>query len=183
MFAVYTTRMEIGKTFFFKRTRITCHLEQKYYLIIGNKRCIVARGGSGGGYLSTARGTGTCHFLGVHFLTITELWVSFSQFFDISRNYGCPFQGLFNNFRNYGPDTYSICGIMALKSTRIHGIMGTDFLGKMARPRHIIGRVTPRASDEQKSSNIEKRSFSTKNDVVLTYKAQNAYVSGSNLPL
>ena len=34
-----------------------------------------------------------------------------------------------------------------------------------------------------KSSNIEKRSFSTKNDVVLTYKAQNAYVSGSNLPL
>ena len=34
-----------------------------------------------------------------------------------------------------------------------------------------------------KSSNIEKRSFSTKNDVVLTYKAQNAYVSSSNLPL
>ena len=32
---------------------------------------------------------------------------------------------------------------MALKSTRIHGIMGTDFLSKMARPRHIIGRVTP----------------------------------------
>ena len=34
-----------------------------------------------------------------------------------------------------------------------------------------------------KSSNIEKETFSTKNDVVLTYKTQNAYVSGSNLPL
>ena len=32
---------------------------------------------------------------------------------------------------------------MALKSTRIYGIMGTNFLGKMARPRHIIGWVTP----------------------------------------
>ena len=97
----------------------------------------------GGGYLSTVRGTGTCHFLGVLFQTITELWVSFSQFFDISRNYGCPFQWIFHNFRNYGPDIYSICEIMALKSTRIHGIMGTDFLSKMARPRHVIGRVTP----------------------------------------
>ena len=53
------------------------------------------------------------------------------------------FQGIFHNFWNYGPDTCSICGIMALKSTRIHGIMGTEFLGKMARPGHIIGRVTP----------------------------------------
>ena len=34
-----------------------------------------------------------------------------------------------------------------------------------------------------KSSNIEKRGLSTKNDVVPTYKAQNAYVSGSNRPL
>ena len=34
-----------------------------------------------------------------------------------------------------------------------------------------------------KSSNIEKETFSTKNDVVLTYKTQNAYLSDSNLPL
>ena len=95
--------------------------------------------GGGGGYLSTVRGTGTCNFLGVLCQTITELWVSYLQFFDISRNYGCPFQGIFHNFRNYGPDTYSSCGIMALKSTRIYGIMGTNFSGKMARPRHIIG--------------------------------------------
>ena len=57
----------------------------------------------GGGYFSTVCGTGTCHFLGVLFQTVTELWVPFSQFLDISRNYGCPFQGIFDNFRNYGP--------------------------------------------------------------------------------
>ena len=34
-----------------------------------------------------------------------------------------------------------------------------------------------------KSLNIEKETFSTKNDVVLTYKTQNAYLSDSNLPL
>ena len=34
-----------------------------------------------------------------------------------------------------------------------------------------------------KSLKIEKETFSTKNDVVLTYKSQNAYLSGSNLPL
>ena len=62
-----------------------------------------------------------------------------SQFFDILRDYGCPFPGIFHNLRNYGPDIYSICGIMALKSTRIYGIMGTNFSGKMARPHHIIG--------------------------------------------
>ena len=45
-----------------------------------------------------------------------------------------PFQGTFHNFQNYGPDFHSICGIMALKSTRIYGIMGTIFSGKMARP-------------------------------------------------
>ena len=34
-----------------------------------------------------------------------------------------------------------------------------------------------------KSLNIEKETFSTKNDVILTYKSQNVYLSGSNLPL
>ena len=34
-----------------------------------------------------------------------------------------------------------------------------------------------------KNSNIEKETVSTKNDVLLTYKSQNAYLSGSNLPL
>ena len=37
------------------------------------------------------------------------------------------------------PDIHSIRGIMGLKSTRIYGIMGNNFSGKMARPRHIIG--------------------------------------------
>ena len=93
----------------------------------------------GGGYLRTVRGMGTCHFRGTFFKALAELWISFSQFFDISRNYVCPFQGIFHNFRNYGPDICSICGTLALKSTRIYGIMGTNFSGKMARPRHIIG--------------------------------------------
>ena len=31
---------------------------------------------------------------------------------------GCPFQGTFHNFRNYGPDFHSICAIIALKSTK-----------------------------------------------------------------
>ena len=52
---------------------------------------------------------------------------------------GCPFHGIFHNFRNYGPDIYSIYGIMALKSTGIYGIMGTDFSSKVARCRHMIG--------------------------------------------
>ena len=30
---------------------------------------------------------------------------------------------------------------------------------------------------------IEQETFSTRDDVVLTYKSQNAYLSGSNLPL
>ena len=63
---------------------------------------------------------------------LTELWVSFSV--------------IFRNFRNYGPDFHSNYGIMTLKSTRIYGIMGTDFSGKMARPRQKIGRDTPRES-------------------------------------
>ena len=32
---------------------------------------------------------------------------------------------------------------MTLKSTRIYGIMGTNFLGKMERPSQKIGRDTP----------------------------------------
>ena len=87
---------------------------------------------SGGG------GTLVLFVVRVLFQTITELWESFLLFFDISRNNGCPFQGIFHNFRNYGPDIYSICEIVALKSTRIYGIMGTNFSGKMARPCHII---------------------------------------------
>ena len=43
------------------------------------------------------------------------------------QNYGCHFQGIFHNFRNYGADFHSICGIMALKSTRIYGLMGTYY--------------------------------------------------------
>ena len=88
--------------------------------------------GGGGGYLSTFRGTGTWQ-------TVTELWVSFSNFSTISRNYGCSFQESFHNFRNYGPYFHSICGIMALKSIRIYGFMGINFSGKMARPRQMIG--------------------------------------------
>ena len=93
----------------------------------------------GGGTLVLFVVRGRAIFKGYFFQTITELWVSFSQFFDISRNYGCLFQEIFHNFRNYGPDIYSIFGISALKSTTIYGIMGTNFLGKMARPRCIIG--------------------------------------------
>ena len=135
-------RTPIIETTTFIKTPHTNSFEKWYLIHIRNKDNLYNIY-SGGGYLSTVHGTGTCHFLGVLFQTITELWVSFSQCFDISRNYGCPFQWIFHNFRNYGPDIYSICEIMALKSTRIHGIMGTDFLSKMARPRHIIGRVTP----------------------------------------
>ena len=47
------------------------------------------------------------------------------------------------NFRNYGPDFHSIYGTMTLKSTRTYGITGTNFSGKMARPRQKIGRDTP----------------------------------------
>ena len=73
--------------------RVFCPVQMQAYIL----------GGGGGGYFSTVCGTGTCHFLGVLFQTVTELWVPFSQFLDISRNYGCPFQGIFDNFRNYGP--------------------------------------------------------------------------------
>ena len=95
----------------------------------------------GGGTLILFVVRGRAIFRGTFFQTIPELWVSFSQFltFHGIMGVGCPFQGIFHNFRNYGPDIYSICGIMALKSTRIYGIMGTNFSGKMAPPRHIIG--------------------------------------------
>ena len=93
----------------------------------------------GGGYLSTVHGTGTCHFLGVLFSNHYGIMGIIFTIFDISREYGCPFQRIFHNFRNYGPEIYSICGIMALKSARIYGIMSTNFSGKMARPLHIIG--------------------------------------------
>ena len=88
----------------------------------------------GGGYLSTFDGTGTCHFQEYFFQTVMGLWVSFSQFLDIERNYGCPFQGILHHYQNYGPDFPSICGIMALKPTRIYGIMGTSFCGKWHGP-------------------------------------------------
>ena len=44
------------------------------------------------------------------------------------------FQGIFHNIRNYGSDFLSICGINALKSTKIHGNMGANFPIKMTRP-------------------------------------------------
>ena len=53
------------------------------------------------------------------------------------------FSGDFHNFRNYGPDFHLIYGIMILKFTRIYGIKGTNFSGKMARPRQMICRDTP----------------------------------------
>ena len=89
-----------------------------------------------------------------------ELWVAFSQFLDIKRNYGCTFQGIFHNFRNYGPDFHSMYGIMTLKSTRIYGIIGTNFSGTMARPCQIIGRDTPPPGllSENQSSDIENMS-------------------------
>ena len=31
-------------------------------------------------------------------------WVAFSKFSDISRNYGCPFQGTLHNLRSYGQE-------------------------------------------------------------------------------
>ena len=67
----------------------------------------------------------------------------FFTIFRYLRNYGCPFQGIIHNFRNHGPDLHSIYGIMTLKSTIIYGIMSTNFSGKMARPRQMIGRDTP----------------------------------------
>ena len=94
---------------------------------------------SSGGTLVLFVVRGRAIFRGTFFQTVTELWVSFSHFLDISRNYGRSFQGIFHNLRKYGPDIYSICGIMALKPTRINGIMGTKFSGKMARSHHIIG--------------------------------------------
>ena len=74
--------------------------------------------------------------------------IFWGTFFKPLRNYGylfygCPFQDIFQIFRNYGPDFHSIYGIMTLKSTRTYGIMGTNFSGKMARPRQMIGRDTP----------------------------------------
>ena len=87
-----------------------------------------ARGGGGTLVLFVVRGHAI--FWGYFFQTITELWVSFSQFFDISRNYGCPFQGIFHNFRNYGPDIYSICGIMALKIHQNLRNYGYQFFGQ-----------------------------------------------------
>ena len=90
-------------------------------------------------YLSTVRGTGMCHFLGVLFSNHYLIMGIIFTIFDIARNHGCPFQGIFHDFRIYAPDIHSICGIMALKFTRIYGIIGTNFSREMARPRHIIG--------------------------------------------
>ena len=70
----------------------------------------------------------------------------------------------FHTFRNYGPDFYSICGIMTLKSTRIYGIMGTKFSGKMARPRQMLGRDTLRGmiqNNFQKHTSIANLNIDT----------------------
>ena len=68
--------------------------------------------------------------------------------------------------------------------------MGPLFQNGLKRSR-TLNKIASKSG--LKSSNIEKRGFSTKNDLglstkvlvqrVSTYKAQNAYVSGSNLPL
>ena len=63
----------------------------------------------------------------------------FHNFLTFHGTMGVLFRGFFHNFRNYGSDIYSICGILALIFSRIYGIMGTNFSGKMVRPRHIIG--------------------------------------------
>ena len=105
----------------------------------------------GGGYLSIVRGTGTCHFLGVLFsnrdgimgivFTIfrhfTELWV----------------QGIFDNFRNYGP-RYSFdlwnCGPKIHQNLRNYryqffGQNGTSPSHKrLSYPPPPPPRVTPR---------------------------------------
>ena len=81
---------------------------------------------------------GRAIFKGYFFQTVTELWVSSSQVLNISR---CPFRGTFHNFQNYGPYFHAIYGIMTLESTRIYGIIGTNFSGKMARPRQMIGQM------------------------------------------
>ena len=48
----------------------------------------------------------------------------------------------------------------------------------------VLVKLSKIASESsQKSLNIEKETFSTKNVVFLTYESQNAYLSGSNLPL
>ena len=60
---------------------------------------------------------------------LTELWV--------------PFSGDFLDFPELWPRFSFDYGIMTLKSTRIYGIMGTNFSGKTARPRQMIGRDTP----------------------------------------
>ena len=57
---------------------------------------------------------------GYFFQAVSE-FISFSQFLDF----------------------HSIYGTAAPKFTRIYGIMGTSFSGKMARPRPMIGRDTP----------------------------------------
>ena len=38
---------------------------------------------------------------------------------------------------------HSICGIMDLKLFKIYSIRGTDLLGKMERPRQVMGRDIP----------------------------------------
>ena len=61
---------------------------------------------------------------------LAELWVSFSG--DLSE-----FLELWPRFsfdlRNYDPEIHKT----------FYGIMGTNFLGKMAHPRQMIGRDTP----------------------------------------
>ena len=90
----------------------------------------------------------------VLFQTVTELWVSLSQIFGILLNYECPFQGIFHDFQNYGSDFGSICRIMPLKSTRIYGIMGTNFSGKMAGPRQMMGCNIPPPPERKTQGNL-----------------------------
>ena len=122
--------------------------------MIGNIYANTRREPRGGGVTWYFSWYGDVPSLGVLFQTVTELWVSFSQVLNISRNYGCPFRGIFHNFQKYGPYFHSIYEIMSLKSTRIYGIMRTNFSGKLARPRQMIGSDTPRPR--------EKRSYTSR---------------------
>ena len=92
----------------------------------------------GEGYLCTFRGTGTCQCWGYFFQTVWNHGYHFHNLQTFQGIMGVLFRGFF-----------IISGIMAqisfdlwnydLKFTRIYGIVGTNFSGKMACPRQMIG--------------------------------------------
>ena len=92
----------------------------------------------GGGTLVLFMVRGRAIFKGTFFKPLRNYGYHFHNFFTFHGIMGVLFRGFFIIY-GIGPHIYSICGIMALKSTRIYGIMGTNLSGKMARPHHIIG--------------------------------------------